>query len=82
MATQKERIKIMKELMRPIDRQIMMCDDKNDLLMLASIMMTTSKNIFIAQLGAEGASELFGIMFNDSTSGISLVRAVAPKDGI
>jgi hypothetical protein len=50
-----ERQKRMQELMRPIDRQIMMCDDVQDLFALASIMMVTSKNIFKNQLGKEGA---------------------------
>ena len=53
-----ERQKRMQELMRPIDRQIMMCDDRQDLLALASIMATTAKMIFIQQLGREGAREV------------------------
>jgi hypothetical protein len=53
----------MRELMRPIDTQIMMCDNRDELLMLASIMMTTSKNIFRDQLGEEGSKELFRILF-------------------
>jgi len=48
----------MKELMKPIDQQIMMCDDRQDLLALASIMATTAKMIFIQQLGQEGAREV------------------------
>ena len=50
--TPDEREKRMKELMRPIDMQIMMCDDIQDLFALASIMMVTSKNIFKENLGA------------------------------
>lgn len=53
-----ERIARMKELMKPIDKQIMMCDDRQDLLALASIMATTAKMIFIQQLGQEGAREV------------------------
>ena len=53
-----ERIARMKELMKPIDQQIMMCDDRQDLLALASIMATTAKMIFIQQLGQEGAREV------------------------
>jgi len=53
-----ERIARMKELMKPIDQQIMMCDDRQDLLALASIMATTAKMIFIQQLGREGAREV------------------------
>jgi len=49
----------MKELMAPIDRQIMMCDDRNDLLMMASAMMITAKNIFEDQIGIEGRIKMF-----------------------
>jgi hypothetical protein len=48
----------MQELMKPIDKQIMMCDDISDILALASIMATTSKNIFVQQLGVDGAKEI------------------------
>lgn len=53
-----ERMTRMKELMKPIDQQIMMCDDTQDLLALASIMATTAKIIFVQQLGKEGAKEV------------------------
>jgi hypothetical protein len=46
----------MTELMQPIDRQIMMCDDVQDLFALASMMVVTSKNIFKQQLGKDGTS--------------------------
>jgi hypothetical protein len=55
----KNRIERMKELMRPIDRQIMMCDDTQDLFALASAMMVASKQIFVTQLGKKGAREVF-----------------------
>lgn len=80
MSSHKERIDRMKELMKPIDRQIMMCDDKNELLMLASIMLTTSKQIFRTQLGEEGSRELFGIMFNEQQSRISVDRKIPPEE--
>lgn len=54
----KERMERMKELMKPIDRQIMMCDDRQDLLALASIMAVTAKNIYVQQIGKEGATEV------------------------
>lgn len=53
-----ERMNRMKELMKPIDQQIMMCDDQQDLLALASIMAATAKGIFVNQLGVEGAREV------------------------
>lgn len=51
----------MAELMEPINRQIMMCDNRNDLLMLASAMMITVKDIFDNELGENGRK----IMFKD-----------------
>lgn len=56
--TPDEREKRMKELMAPIDMQIMMCDDVQDLFALASIMMVTSKNIFREHLGARHTAEM------------------------
>jgi hypothetical protein len=54
-----ERMARMKELMKPIDQQIMMCDDRQDVLALASIMATTAKLIFVQQLGPDGARQIF-----------------------
>lgn len=51
--------KRMAELMEPIDRQIMMCDDREDLLMMASCMMITVKNIFDQEIGEEGRRHMF-----------------------
>jgi hypothetical protein len=55
----KNRIERMKELMKPIDIQIMMCDDTQDLFALASAMLVTSKQIFVSQIGKKGAREIF-----------------------
>jgi len=51
--------KRMLELMEPIDRQIMMCDDRQDLLMLACAMMTTVKDIFDQELGEDARKTMF-----------------------
>lgn len=51
----------MRELMQPIDRQIMMCDNREDLLMLASAMLVTVKGIFDQEIGESGRK----IMFKD-----------------
>lgn len=48
----------MKELMKPIDERIMMCDNVEDIMMLASIMMTTSIGIFRNTVGDEAAKAL------------------------
>ena len=60
-----ERKDRMKELMKPIDKQIMMCDDVQDLFALSSIMIVTSKNIFVQQLGKKGAIEIFEKVLED-----------------
>jgi len=49
----------MAELMEPIDRQIMMCDNRHDLLMLASAMMITIKDIFDNEIGEDGRRQMF-----------------------
>jgi hypothetical protein len=49
----------MSELMEPINQQIMMCDNREDLLMLACAMMTTVKDIFDQEIGFEGRRTMF-----------------------
>jgi len=49
----------MAELMEPIDKQIMMCDNKEDLLMLACAMLTSVKTIFDQELGKKARIQLF-----------------------
>lgn len=49
-----ERLIRMRELMKEIDTHIMMCDDVQDLLALASAMMISSKSIFKMHIGTEG----------------------------
>jgi hypothetical protein len=49
----------MLELISPIDRQIMMCDDRNDLLMMASAMLVFAKDIFDNEIGIKGRKEMF-----------------------
>jgi hypothetical protein len=51
--------KRMMELMEPINRQIMMCDDREDLLMLASCMMILVKDLFDNEIGEEGRKLMF-----------------------
>ena len=53
-----ERLARMKELMKPIDQQIMMCDDEQDILALASIMATTATLIFVQRLGPDRARDV------------------------
>ena len=44
------------ELMEPINRQIMMTDDTNDVVLLATNMFTTSMMIFYQNYGDDAAS--------------------------
>lgn len=52
------RRKRMKELFRPIERQILMTDDENDLVMLGTVMVTTGKDILVQRLGSEKAKRM------------------------
>ena len=51
--------KRMDELMVPIDRQIMMSDSREELLMIACAMMQRTTEIFDAQLGVEGRKQMY-----------------------
>jgi hypothetical protein len=48
----------MLELIRPIDMQILMCDDRHDLLMLACAMSQRVIEILDQQIGVEGRKKL------------------------
>lgn len=45
--------------MIPIDQQIMLCDDRGELIMLASALLSSSRQIFLTNLGAETTILLF-----------------------
>jgi len=49
----------MTELMAPVDQQIMMCDDREDLLMMACAMLQRVKEIFTKELGERGRDQMF-----------------------
>ena len=49
----------MVELMEPINRQIMMCDDREDLLMMACAMLQRVNEIFTQELGEHGRDMMF-----------------------
>jgi hypothetical protein len=52
-------VKRMSELMEPIDQQIMMCDDRRDMLMMACAMLQRTREIFDAELGEQGRKLMF-----------------------
>lgn len=49
-----ERRDRMQELKKELDMHIMMCDDVQDIMALASIMMVTSKDLFKYHIGVDG----------------------------
>jgi hypothetical protein len=51
--------KRMTELMAPVDQQIMMCDDREDLLMMACAMLQRVDEIFTKELGERGREQIF-----------------------
>ena len=51
--------KRMDELMKPIDRQIMMSDSREELLMIACAMMQRTTEIFEAELGVNGRKQMY-----------------------
>ena len=49
----------MSELMAPVEQQILMCDDRHDLLMMACAMMQRTHEIFLNELGENGAKLMY-----------------------
>ena len=49
----------MSELVRPIDEAILMCDDREEILMLASVMQVRLKDIYDTQIGVSGRKTMF-----------------------
>ena len=80
MKNKKATINRMTELMAPIDRQIMMCDNIEDVLMLASNMMVTAKEIYVQNLGGAGTKELLQRMVNEIDERILPVGRTLPPD--
>jgi len=50
--------KRMEVLSAPIEQQIMMCDSTEDIMMLASVMLTRAMNIYDNTITEEGRKEL------------------------
>lgn len=76
----KDVIARMQELMLPIDRQIMMCDNVEDVLMLASNMLVTAKMIYVQNLGGAGAKELLQRMVDEIDERILPVGGKVPPE--
>ena len=56
----KEQVKArMAELTEPINQQIMMCDNEEEMLMIACVMMQHTHKIFTTILGEKGARLMY-----------------------
>lgn len=49
----------MSELMAPVDQQLLMCDDEQELLMMACAMHQRSSEIFDQVIGPDGRKKMF-----------------------
>jgi hypothetical protein len=47
------------ELTKPINEQIAKCESRADILLMASAMMVTAKDLFICELGVDAAKIMF-----------------------
>ena len=55
----------MKELCQPIEQQILMCDSKEDILMMACAMLTHVKTMMDSQIGKPGRQQIIREANND-----------------
>ena len=55
----------MKELCRPVEQQIMMCDNSEDVLMMACAMLTHVKTMLTAHIGRDGMKKILTEAAND-----------------
>ena len=55
----------MRELCKPIEQQIMMCDSKEDILMMACAMLQHVKTMMDSQIGTEGRKQIIKEANND-----------------
>ena len=49
----------MSELVEPIEQQIMMCDSREELLMMACVMLQRTRELFDLEIGVEGRKKMF-----------------------
>jgi hypothetical protein len=67
--THEERVERMKEFKKTLDGMIMMCDNRDDLLALASVLMTVGKRLLIQEIGLKGTIELFNYIEEELRNG-------------
>jgi hypothetical protein len=59
MMDKKQVARRMEELMAPVEQQIMMCDTREELLMMACAMMQRTQEIFVHELGEAGSKHMY-----------------------
>ena len=55
----------MRELCKPIEQQILMCDSREDVLMMACAMLQHVKTMMDSQIGVEGRKQILEEANND-----------------
>ena len=55
----------MRELCKPIEQQILMCDSKEDILMMACAMLQHVKTMMDSQIGVKGRKQILEEANND-----------------
>ena len=55
----------MKELCKPVEQQIMMCDSREEILMMACAMLTHVKTMLDSQIGINGRKQILEESNND-----------------
>lgn len=54
--------KLLKQYGNPIDRQIMLCDNADEIMILATVMMSKARDIFTSQVGNKNTAQLLRSM--------------------
>ena len=49
----------MSELVEPIEQQIMMCDSREEVLMMACVMLQRTRELFDLEIGVDGRKKMF-----------------------
>ena len=55
----------MRELCAPVEQQILMCDSREDILMMACALLTHVKTMMDSQIGIEGRKQIIKEANND-----------------
>lgn len=49
----------MSQLVQPIEQQIMMCDSREEVLMMACVMLQRTRELFDLEIGVDGRKKMF-----------------------